>query len=69
MTDTYTEAEALFPRLARYRKLIVALLATTVPLVLFLVSEPHSAPEIVAAAAGWLLANFGVYRFPNASAP
>lgn len=65
MTDPYTELTALVPKLGRFRKLIVALLATTTPLVIFLTSEPHSAAEIVPAVLGYLLANFGVYRIPN----
>lgn len=65
MNDAYTEATALFPKLGRYRKLIVALLATTAPLVIFLTTAPHSAAEIVPAVLAWLLANFGVYRIPN----
>lgn len=65
MNDTYTEATALFPKLGKYRKLIVALLATTAPLLIFLTAAPHSAAEIVPAVIGWGLANFGVYRIPN----
>jgi len=65
MPDPYTEAEVLFPRLARYRKLIVALVATTAPLVIFLTTASHSPAEIIGACLGYLLANFGVYRIPN----
>lgn len=65
MTDTYDEASALFPTLARYKKLVVALLGTTAPLVIFLTSGSHSPAEVIAASAGWLLTNFGVARVTN----
>lgn len=65
MTDTYTELEALFPFLARYRKLAVALITTTTPFVIWLLSGPHTAVAIVAASLGYLAGNFGVYQLPN----
>lgn len=64
--DTYDEASALFPKLGRYKKLVVALLGTTAPFVIFLTSAPHTSAEIVAASVGYLLTNFGVYKLPNA---
>jgi hypothetical protein len=65
--DTYDEATALFPFLGRYKKLIVSLLGTTTPFVIFLTSAPHSPAEILAATFGYLLTNFGVYQLPNSS--
>jgi hypothetical protein len=65
MTDPFSEATSLFPQLGRYRKLVVSLLSTAAPLVIFLVSAPHSAGAIVAASVAYVLANFGVYRVPN----
>lgn len=69
MTDVYGEATGLFPSLAKYRKLIVAVLATAAPLVIFLVTAPHSTAEVVGACAGYVLANFGIYRIPNEPSP
>jgi hypothetical protein len=63
--DTYDEATSLFPVLARYKKLIVSLLGTTVPLIIFLTSAPHPAPEVIAACLGWALTNFGVKQVTN----
>jgi hypothetical protein len=63
--DTYTEATSLFPKLGRYRKLVVSLLTTATPFVIWLVSSPQSAAAIVAASLGFVLANFGVYKIPN----
>ena len=65
MTDPYTEATALFPVLARYKKLCVALLGTTAPFVIFLTSGSHSPQEIVAASVGYVLTNFGVAAATN----
>lgn len=64
--NPYDEATRLFPKLGRYRKLIVSLLSTTTPFVVWLVSAPQTPAAIVAASFGYLLANFGVYRLPNA---
>jgi hypothetical protein len=69
MPDVYDEASALFPALAKYRKLIVSVLVTAAPLVIFLASAAHSPAEILAACVGYVLANFGVYQVPNASSP
>jgi hypothetical protein len=69
MPDVYTELTGLFPSLARYRKLAVSLISTATPFVLWLLSGPHTAAAIVAASLGYLLANFGVYRLPNAPSP
>ncbi|HYJ22615.1 MAG TPA: hypothetical protein VEW07_11415 [Solirubrobacterales bacterium] len=66
MPDPYDEATALFPKLGKYKKLIVSLLGTTTPFVVYLTSGAHSPKEIVAVALGWLATNFGVYRLPNA---
>jgi hypothetical protein len=66
VSDVYTEATALFPFLARYRKLAVAIVSTATPFVIWLLSGPHAAVAIVAASLGFLLANFGVYQVPNA---
>lgn len=65
MTDTYDEAASLWPGLARYKKLIVALVGTTAPLVLFLAEQPRSVQQILAASVGYVLTNFGVYRATN----
>lgn len=66
MTSTFAEASKLWPRIKKYRKLVVAAVGSTVPLILFLL-EPRSAAEIVAAAEGWILLNLGVYGVPNDS--
>jgi hypothetical protein len=68
MPDTYDEATALFPKLGKYKKLIVSLLGTTTPFVIFLTSSVHSAAEIIPASLLYLLTNFGVYQLPNAKA-
>ncbi len=65
-TGTYDEAATLWPFLARYKKLIVSLVGTTAPLVIFLTSGPQPAPAIVAACTGWVLTNLGVERVSNA---
>ncbi len=67
MTDSYDEAASLFPFLAKYKKLVVSLVGTTAPLVIFLTSGPQSAPAVVAACVGWALTNLGVERATNAS--
>lgn len=63
--DTYDEATALFPKLGKYKKLIVSLLGTTAPFVIFLTSATHSAAEIVPATFLYVLTNLGVYQLPN----
>jgi hypothetical protein len=68
MPDVYTEATGLFPVLAKYRKLVVSVLVTAAPLVIFLTSAAHSPAEVLAACVGFVLANFGVYQVPNAPA-
>lgn len=65
MTDSYDEATALFPVLAKYKKLCVALLGTTAPVVIFLTSGSHSPAEVVAAGVGYVLTNFGVAAVTN----
>lgn len=65
MTDTYDEASNLWPGLARYKKVIVSFLGTTVPFVIFLAEQPRSFAQIVAASGGYVLTNFGVYRVTN----
>jgi hypothetical protein len=65
MTATYEEASKLWPRFAKYRKLIAAIVVSTGPLVAFLAGEPRSFAEIVAAVNTWLLLNLGVYEVKN----
>lgn len=65
MTDSYDEATALWPKLGRYKKFIVSLTVSTVPFVIFLTSATHSASEVVAASAGYVLLNLGVRQVPN----
>lgn len=65
-SDTYDEAAALWPRLARYKKFLVSLAVSTVPFVVFLTSGPKSAEEIVGASAAYVLLNLGVRQVPNA---
>lgn len=64
MTDTFTELSRLVPSLAKYRKLIAALVTTSIPFVVFLL-DPHSAQEIVAASGAFILTNLGVYGVSN----
>lgn len=66
MTNAYDEAAGLFPSLAKYKKLAVSLLGTTSAFVIFLVSGDHTTAEIVGAAFGYVLTNFGVERATNA---
>jgi hypothetical protein len=68
VSDVFDEASALFPALAKYRKLIVSILVTAAPLVIFLTTAAHSPAEVIAACVGFVLANFGVYQVPNAPA-
>lgn len=63
--STIDEAVKVWPALKRYRKLIVSAAATTVPVVVFLISGVHSTAEIAAVVEGWLLTNLGVYGVPN----
>lgn len=63
--NPFEAAAELWPSIAKYKKLTVALLGTTAPLVLFLSEGPKSFPEIVAASVGYVLTNFGVYRVTN----
>lgn len=65
MPSPYDEATGLFPALGKYRKLILSVLVTAAPLVLFLTTSTHSAKEIIPACVAYVLANFGVYAVPN----
>jgi membrane protease YdiL (CAAX protease family) len=69
VSDVYTELTGLFPFLARYRKLAVAIVSTATPFVLWLLSGPHTTAAIVTAACALVLANFGVYQVPNSPEP
>ena len=55
----------LWPSIGKYKKLIVALLGTTAPFVLFLTESPKSFGAIFAASVGYFLTNFGVYQASN----
>lgn len=65
MPDPYAEASSLFPFLAKYKKLVVSLVGTTAPLVIFLTSGPQPAPAVIAACVGWVLTNLGVEHVTN----
>jgi len=65
MTDTFTEAGKLWPKVIRYRKLIAALVTTSGPLSFYLLGGPHSAEEIAQAVYAWALVNLGVYGVTN----
>lgn len=66
MTDTFTEAGRLWPGIKKYKKLLVSVVVSTGPLVLFLL-EPRSTAEVIAAGQTWLLLNFGVGGVKNES--
>lgn len=61
----YDSLVELFPKLAPYRKVIVAFLVATAPFVLWLTAAPHTASEIVGWSAAYLLSLFGVYEVEN----
>lgn len=64
--DTFDEAAALFPSIAKYKKLAVSLVGTTGPFVVYLLESAHSPADIVTAATAYVLLNFGVYEANNA---
>lgn len=67
MSTVFSEAAKLWPKISPYRKLAAAVVGTTGPLLIFLVSEPRAAEEIIAAVYSWLLTNLGVYGVSNAN--
>jgi hypothetical protein len=63
--STYSELSKLYPKLKRYRKLIVTFLGTTAPFITWLAAGPQPADAIVAASLAYVLLNFGVYEAKN----
>lgn len=54
------------PALAKIRKLVVSLVTTGAALGTWLATEDHTAAELVAAAVGFVVANYGVWKATNA---
>lgn len=62
--STAGEMTRLWPAVGRYRKLVAAVVTTSVPFAIFL-CDPRTTKEVIAAAGSWLLVNLGVFGVSN----
>lgn len=63
--STFDEAARLWPKIGKYKKLIVAAVSATTPFVAWLLAGPHPASEIFAWSSAYVLSLFGVYESKN----
>lgn len=63
--STFDEAAKLWPVVSKYKKLLVSLVGTTGPFVVYLLAGSHTAAEYVSSATAYVLLNFGVYEAKN----